>query len=397
MTNFDTKKLKNEQKMKRIFISAGEASGDNLGYELIRSILKYHPNTQIAIVGGKKMESLGYQSIFSQDDISVMGYFEILGSIFKVKKRINQTIEFLKEFKPHLYVAIDSRGFNFRVVEGVKKFLPETKYLNYVSPTIWAYRYNRIFKIKELFNYQFVLYPFEKQYYDAVDIPCTFIGHPLGYEILQNTASDAVSNDAYSNDDYVVSVFPGSRVQEIAAHLPIFLDAVKLFSNKMCKKMGDEKFADRLKIFIPTLPHLKETLYNYDFGNLAVEISDDLSMRESVLAKSKVFLTKSGTISLELMRYNIPIVVAHKISKITAFFLKFFIKVRYVSIGNLIANKEIIPELLQENCNSSTISSKMLKIEGVVQNYENYLLQLKNNSNLSPSDLAAKVIFNDIL
>lgn len=386
--------IKKSEKAKRIFISAGEASGDNLGYELIQSILKLHPDTQIAVVGGSKIESLGYKSVFPQSDISVMGYFEILSSIFRVKKRINQTIEFLKEFKPDLYIAIDSRGFNFRVIEGVRKFLPKTKYLNYVSCTIWAYRYKRIFKIKELFNHQFVLYPFEKKYYDEVKIPCTFIGHPLGYE-----ASKAVNSYRGNADreSYIVSIFPGSRIQEIKAHMPIFLDSARLFYKKISKKLSDDDFRRKLKIFIPTLPHLKKVFCEYDFGDLDVKVSDDLAVKEMFLCKSRIFLTKSGTISLELMRYNIPMIVAHKISSFTAFFVKRFLKVRYVSIGNLIADEEIIPELLQENCNPSNIAGKMVKIESVAPNYDACLLKLKNNSNLKPQDLAVKVIFAEIL
>lgn len=377
-----TNKKKVPNSKMKIFIAAGEASSDSLGYDLIASILRINPNVEIAILGGKKMESLGYKSIFPQEEISIMGYFEVITSIFKIRNRINRTVEFLANFKPNLYIAIDSRGFNFRVIERVRRLLPETKYLNYVSPTIWAYRYNRIFAIKKLFHHQFLLYPFEKKYYDEVGVPNTFIGHPLGYTKLLATKLKVVKSK------YIISIFPGSRAQEIKVHLPIFLDAVRSFQSKSSKK---------LFVFIPTLPHLKALVESYNFEGLDLQISTDEVQKQGFLAQSKVFLTKSGTISLELMQYNIPMIVAHKISPITAFFVRRFIKVKYASIGNLLANAEIIPELMQENCTVAKISQKLLEIEGAHILYRKYLEELRNNKNILPQELAAQVIFQEIL
>lgn len=362
----------------RIFIAAGEASSDQLGADLIKSLGTLSSNLEIKIIGGDRMQAQGPTSLFPIAELAVMGYLEVINKSFKIMRHINETVEFLSEFKPDIYIAIDSRGFNFRVVRKLKKFLPNTKYINYVSPSIWAYRYKRIYQVKELFDHQFLLYPFEAKYYEKEHIPHTFIGHPLAYLPVKKSRIAP----------YLYTALPGSREQEVKVMLPIFLESLQILSAKL---------GEIIAVFIPTLPHLVELVekiaVQFHSATLPIKISTNPQEKDKMLSKSHGFISKSGTVSLELMRYNQPFVVAHRVNACTAFFIKKLIKVKFLSLGNILADREIVPELVQEKCTPMNIALKLLEQrQGEKVDYRDFFLQLQNSAGLPPSDLAAKVV-----
>ncbi len=371
----------------KIFISSGESSGDIIGANLIKAIKQQYPSCIIQGIGGQHMQQQGVQSIFPIQDISVMGYIEVLHKVSKIFRRLKHAICYITNFKPDIVITIDSHGFNFRLVKKIKPSLPKTKFVNYVSPSIWAYRYKRIYTIKKLFDHQLVLFPFEKQYYDWENIPCTFVGHPL--TTLQYPHHHAVP--FHKATTLCISVLPGSREGEVKTLLPIFLKSLIQLHKHTAKQIA---------IFIPTLQHLEQLIQEicaqYCHNTIHYMISSDPQDKHTYLPLSHVAITKSGTISLELMFYNIPIVVAHKINRITAFFIEKAVQVKYVSIGNIIASQEIIPELLQSKCNPTNIANITMQL---LQNsnrldYSNILRQLHNNNDADPGELAATTILN---
>lgn len=366
--------------MPRIVISAGEPSGDYLGAQLIAELRRRGISKEnILIIGGPKMEqALKKSSIFPIQDISVMGYVEVILKIPIVFWRLRQAAAKIAEFNPDIIITIDSGGFHFRLVEKLRSKLSHTKFYHYVSPSIWAYRYKRIFKVKKLYDCQFVLFKFEKSFYDKEGIECIFVGHPL----VERKFPPYIGYDK-RKDSYTISVFCGSREMEIKTLSPIFFKAIELVAKKL---------NTRITVFVATLDHLKPTLQkiasSYDLDFI---ISSDSKDREYYIPRSKMALSKSGTISLELMFYNIPILVAHKINSITAFFLKRVLSLKYVSLGNILAKKGIISELLQEHCNASEIAAKIIEIiknnKDYTKDYKAVLAQLYNGTDRSPSQL----------
>lgn len=369
--------------MPRIVISAGEPSGDYLGAQLIAELCKLGISKEdMLIIGGPQMENaLKKPSIFPMKDISVMGYIEVIFKIPIVFRRLKQAATKITEFNPDIVITIDSGGFHFRLVKKLYLSLPHTKFYHYVSPSIWAYRYKRIFKIKKLYDCQFVLFKFEKKFYDKEGIKCIFVGHPLMERKFPK----------YIGKDNIISVFCGSREMEVKTLAPIFFESIALVSKQL-----NTKFT----VFIATLDHLKPmlkkitSLYDLDFV-----ISSEAKDKEYYISRSRLALSKSGTISLELMFYNIPILVAHKINPITAFFLKKVLSVKYVSLGNIIAKKEIIPELLQEHCNPSEIAAKIIEMldhnKDYTKDYKTVLAEFDNGTDKSPSQLIASKVLAD--
>jgi len=372
--------------MPRVVISAGEPSGDYLGACLINELLRNGvAKDEIDIIGGTQMENaLGRQSIFPVRDISVMGYIEVISKIPTVMMRIRQATTAIAKFKPDIVLTIDSGGFHFRLVAALRKKLFNTKFYHYVSPSIWAYRYSRIFKIKKLYDGQFVLYKFEKAFYDKEEVPCVFVGHPL----TERTFPKYIGCDREEGRN-IISIFCGSRELEVRTLAPIFLDALQEVNHRL-----GEKFTP----FIATLPHLEPILRDivrgYDFKCI---ISSEAKDKEYFIPRSRLALSKSGTITLELMFYNIPIIVAHKINPITAFFLKKVLRIKHVSLGNIIAQREIIPELLQEKCNKQCIAEAILNIlrngsSVSTAEYPQVLVELNNGTGKSPSELICSIM-----
>ena len=330
--------------MKKIFILTGEPSGDKLASEVIFKLKKNNPNIEYLSVGGSNLKNLGIKSIFDLKDITYLGFTSVLLNIFKIRKKINSTVDEIIKFDPDILFSVDSPDFTMRVAEKVKKLNPKIKTIHYVAPQVWVWRENRVKKIKNFIDHILLLFDFEKKYFDKENIKNTFVGHPL-IETKKNVKTNL--DNFISKDKKIISIFPGSRKSETTVLLPILLDFIQL----MNKKNFTYSF-----VFHSTNEN-KEFILNYikdkKIENLNV-ISDD-DVKSQILSNSVFAICKSGTISLQVCNANIPSIIIYKLNFINFMIFKFLVNVKFANIINIINNREIIPELLQSECNADEI------------------------------------------
>ncbi len=367
--------------MLKIYLIAGEASGDNIGAKLMLALRLQHPDIEFYGVGGDKMQAVGMNLLFPAKELALMGFFEIVPHIPRLIRRINQTAEQICKLQPDAVITIDSPDFCFRVVKKVKDKIVG-KLIHYVAPTVWAYRPERAKKIAQIYDHLLVILPFEPEYFIKEGLESTFVGHPAieNLEILPKK----IFRDKYNvpKGNLLLCLAPGSRVQEIKKLLPIFLQAVRLIDKKVT-------------IVIPTHEHLKELVNSYNNEGLSIILVGEED-KQSLFSSADIALTKSGTITTELAFYKMPMVVAHKVNAFSYWLLKKMIKVKYATIINILAGKELIPELLQERCNSELIAKEMLDVinsELLQKEVQINLAKLQVNGEL-PSDIAAKKILD---
>ncbi len=330
--------------MKKIFILTGEPSGDKLASEVISKLKNVDPDIQYLSLGGKNLESLGIKSIYNLEDVTYIGITKVLLNIFKIKKKINQTVKKILEFNPDILFSVDSPDFTLRVAEKVKKFKPTIKTIHYVAPQVWVWRENRVKKFKKFLDHILLLFNFEKKYFDKENIKNTFVGHPL----LDKKISGKIDiSNLISNDKKIISIFPGSRISEITTLMPILID----FINLMNKEYEDLKF-----IFHVNEIHKKIVLDYLKKSNLSnIDVISDEKLKNEILSRSFFAVSKSGTVSLEICNHGVPSIILYKLSPLNFFLIKSLVKIKFVNIINIINNKEIIPELLQSECNPKEI------------------------------------------
>ena len=330
--------------MRKIFVLTGEPSGDKLASTVISKLKLENPDIEYLSVGGTHIKNLGIQSIFDLKDITYLGFTSVLFNIFKIRNKINKTVDEIIRFNPDILFSIDSPDYTFRVIEKVKKINTDIKTIHYVAPQIWAWRKNRVKKIKKFIDHILLLFNFEKKYFEEENIKNTFVGHPL---IEKNENVKTVLNNLISKDKKIISIFPGSRLSEINVLLPILLAFVGL----MNKKNFDYSFVfhatDENKAFI--INHVKKTNLN----NIDV-ISDD-NIKSHILSNSIFAVSKSGTVSLQISNSNIPSIIIYKLNFINFMIFKLLANVKFANIINIINDKEVIPELLQKECNADEI------------------------------------------
>jgi lipid-A-disaccharide synthase len=368
---------------KKVFIVCGEPSGDLIASKLVREILRKDDAVLIEALCGAKTESLGVKSIFPMSDISVMGITEILPKLPRIIFRFFQIYRKIIKFDPDVLVTIDSPGFNFPLVKMLRaRKANKIKFVNYVAPSVWAYKPERVNLVKKLFDHQIVILPFEKKYFDDVSMPCTYIGHPI-FEGYSNKSYDKAKSP-------ILAIMPGSRVNEIKMHSKIFSKSYLLLKKQI----------PSLKCVVFTLPHLKELAIK-SFSDIDCDIIDSHEMKESILPKCLAAIVKSGTASLEVLKFNVPMVIAYKVSFITAWYVKRKLNIPHISIANIIAGKELIPELLQEKCTAEIISNKLLPLLNDSLDRKSALFEYREISNQLyhtgiSSELAADVIIKYI-
>lgn len=377
----------------KIFIVAGEASGDNIGAKLIKALKAKDPYLEFFGIGGTKMLLENLHSIFPMKELSIMGFAEVLPKIPKIISLLKQAVHAIEEIQPDVIITIDSFGFNSRLIKKVRATLKQkTRIYHYVSPTVWAYKPERAKVISELYDHIFVILPFEKQYYDKLNFPATFVGHPFTEDYHQAKAQekqDLRKDLGIKMDTLVCAVMPGSRHGEVARHSKIFFNAIKEI-----KKNADQKII----FYIPTFNHLKELIAR-EFPDSELLITDDQKLKNQLFKITDFALVKSGTSSVEMMLNNIPHIVAYKISWLSYWYLKMQILVKYVSLVNIINNKLIVPEFIQGNCKANTISKELLKLannkqirQAQCKAFKKTLRLLGLESKQTPSEKVAEVV-----
>jgi lipid-A-disaccharide synthase len=215
--------------MKKIFILTGEPSGDKLASTVISRLKLENPEIEYLSVGGTHLKNLGIKSIYDLKEITYLGFTSVLLNIFKIRNRINKTVDEIIKFNPDILFSVDSPDFTLRVAERVKKINNNIKTIHYVAPQVWVWRKNRVKKIKKFIDHMLLLFNFEKKYFDQENIKNTFVGHPL---IEKNENVKTVIENILPKDKKIISLFPGSRNSETNVLLPILLDFVKLMNQK---------------------------------------------------------------------------------------------------------------------------------------------------------------------
>jgi lipid-A-disaccharide synthase len=215
--------------VKKIFILTGEASGDKLASKAISDLKKINPNIEYLSVGGENLKRIGINSIYDLKEITYLGFTSVFLNIFKIKKKINETVKAIEEFNPEILFTVDSPDFTLRVAEIVKKKNSRIKTIHYVAPQVWVWREGRLKKIKKFIDHILLLFKFEKPYFDKENISNEFVGHPL----LDSTTEGGIDiNQILEKNNAVISVFPGSRKSELEVLTPIILDFIKLMNKK---------------------------------------------------------------------------------------------------------------------------------------------------------------------
>ncbi len=330
--------------MKKIFILTGEPSGDKLASEVISKLKNNNPNIEYLSVGGSNLKNLGIQSIFDLKDITYLGFTSVLLNILKIRKKINTAVDEIIKFNPDILFSVDSPDFTMRVAEKVKIINPKIKTIHYVAPQVWVWRESRVKKIKNFIDHILLLFDFEKKYFDKENVKSTFVGHPL----IENRKKIKTNLDNFLTDNKkIISIFPGSRKSETTVLLPILLDFIQLMNQKNLEFSFVFHSTEENKEFIVN------SIKDKNIENLHV-ISDD-ELKSQVLSKSIFAICKSGTVSLQVCNAQIPSIIIYKLNFINFMIFKFLVNVRFANIINIINNKEVIPELLQSECNANEI------------------------------------------
>ena len=335
--------------MKKIFVLTGEPSGDKLASTAISKLQKDYTDIKYLSVGGSNLRKIGIESIFDLKEITYLGFTSVLLNIFKINKRINQTVEEILKFNPDILFSVDSPDFTLRVAEKVKKINPQIKTIHYVAPQVWIWRKGRVKKIKKFIDHILLLFDFEKKFFDEENINNTFVGHPL---IENNKNNKTEINNFIYNNKKIISIFPGSRKSETNVLLPILID----FINMMNKRNLNYNF-----IFHATEEN-KNNIVEYikDKGLNNIDVISDENMKKEILSNSIFAVCKSGTISLQVCNANVPSIIIYKLNFINFMIFKLLVNVKFANIINIINNKEVIPELLQSECNAKEIYNSVL-------------------------------------
>jgi lipid-A-disaccharide synthase len=308
----------------KIFIITGEKSGDMHAANLVKEIKCLNKNLKIKAWGGDRLINEGVDVIKHINSLSFMGFLEVLKNIFSIKENLDLCKRNIIDFNPDLILLVDYAGFNLRIAEFASK--KNYKVYYYISPKLWAWKSSRIKAIKKYITKMIVIFPFEKDYYKKNNYEVEYFGNPLIDE-LNIQKSKSIINSSKS----IISIFPGSRFQEIIKILPVMLSITDDYPNH--------------KFIVAGVSSFNLDFYKKIINNNEVDIVFEDSYR--ILRSSKVALITSGTASLEAALLNVPQVVCYKTSFFSYFIAKYFIRIKYISLVNILNNKSIVSELIQ--------------------------------------------------
>ena len=390
----------------KIFICAGEHSGDFLGSELIRAISKEVGDSGSIIfqgIGGNLMEKEGLIPIFNLSSLSVMGLRDIFTRIISIFSILNRTVSYILAWKPDIVITIDAPEFNLRLSSQIRKKWKAAKIIHYVVPSVWAWREGRAKKMKKNLDHILALLPFEPDFLKRYGISCDFVGHPVCADNLPRTR-DVISfkkDLKFKSSAQIVTVLPGSRVGEVKRMLPIFFRVIKLLKKEF---PNIEFVCPTPKTVVPVFNFLKNK-YKVKITHIDSSLltSKDFEiMKKSLYACSDMAIATSGTVSLELARGGVPMIICYKTGFVTTLLYKLFIKVRSANLINIITNRQDVPEFLFERCTPLNIFNESKKILTVSSHSEKQLMASREAIRslgygaLHPATRAAKSILNQV-
>jgi lipid-A-disaccharide synthase len=333
----------------KLYVIAGEASGDLHGSNLMKALLHENSAISFRFWGGDKMAQVAGAPKKHIKELAFMGFLEVILNIRTIFRNIAFCKKDILEFNPDAVILIDYPGFNLRIAKWAKE--NNIKVLYYISPQIWAWKQKRGHLIREVVDEMYCILPFEQEFYKKFNVQAQYVGHPLidAIEQFQATEYDQKRFLEQNNLDHrpILALLPGSRKQEIRIKLPLMLEAAK-------------KYAESHQIVIAGAPNHDESFYNSLSQNIPTKIVFGLTY--DLLSCAELALVTSGTATLETALFNVPQVVCYKGSAISYHIAKRLIKVPYISLVNLILNRELVTELIQAECNPKQMVEELDKI-----------------------------------
>ena len=362
----------------KYYIIAGEASGDLHGSNLIKELKKLDNSSHFRCWGGDLMSQECNDLVKHYKDYSHMGFFEVFINLKKILKNLSFCKKDIKKYNPDVIIYVDFPGFNLRIAKWAKK----NKFKNhfYISPQIWAWKQNRIKTIRKVIDQMYVILPFEKKFYSSINFNVHYVGHPL-LDVIKTNKNEALNR----GQEKIIALLPGSRDQEIKKILPEMINIIKNFKN--------------YSFYICAAPSQKKSTYLKYIKDKNIEkVKIVENQTYEILSKSSAALVTSGTATLETALFKIPQVVCYKSSWISIMIGKFLLRnLKFISLVNLILDKEVVKELIQENLNEKNLTSELNNIlEGdhrinMLKSYNELIDKLGNKG---ASEKTALKIFN---
>ena len=376
--------------MKKIFVLTGEPSGDKLASKVISKLKSTKSDIEYLSVGGENLKALGIESLYDLKEVTYLGFTRVLFNIFKIKKKIDDTVNKIIEFNPDILFSVDSPDFTLRVAEKVKKKNSDIKTIHYVAPQVWIWRSGRVKKIKKFIDHILLLFNFEKKFFDKENVKSTFVGHPL----LEEKEKGKVDLSNITLDSKkIISIFPGSRLSEINVLMPILIEFIKLMNMK---------YNNYLFVFHSINENKNMINDKLKYSNLNnAEVVSNEKIKSEILSKSVFAVSKSGTVSLEICNAEVPSIIIYKMNFFNFLIIKLLVKVKFANIINIINEKEVIPELLQSRCNSEEIFNMVNSflenpqlIKNQIENYQKTLKEIKSEA--SSTDKTADILIKSL-
>ncbi|WP_173910503.1 lipid-A-disaccharide synthase [Acinetobacter sp. Marseille-Q1618] len=350
----------------KIGIVVGEVSGDTLGAKLIRSFREQGIDAEFEGIGGPQMIAEGFHSTYPMDILSVMGIVEVLKDIKKLFAVRDGLVEKWTANPVDIFIGIDAPDFNLRLSKSLKQKNLPIKTVQYVSPSVWAWRQGRVHGIKASIDLVLCLFPFEKTFFKKFDVPAAFVGHPLASELpLENSILDAKQELGLDISQKHIALLPGSRRGEIERLGPLVLDAAHIIS----KKYPEYQF------IIPAINDARKQQISDLLKNYPQELTDKIHLLENTDKESKVgrqvmnaaniVALASGTATLEALLLHRPMVTFYKLNWLTYIIAKLMVKIQYYSLPNIIAGKKVIQELIQSDATPENLATEIEKLMNI--------------------------------